>query len=89
MAQSNTIITLEVTEKEAVELNEYNGTYELVSRYGVYQNWAKYRIGKDSFSETPRPVKVVLGNKEKAEQVLLDLLGALTGKKYTAEEVPF
>ena len=76
------ISTIQVSDKESIDLSEYNGTYELISKYGEYQNWAKYRIGKDTYSEKDRPVKVTLGDKATAVATLLAILERITGETY-------
>jgi hypothetical protein len=76
------VSTVQVTDKDSIDLSEYNGTYELISKYGEYQNWAKYRIGKDKYSEKDRPVKVTLGDKSTAVATLLAILERLTGEIY-------
>jgi len=76
------ISTIQVSDKESIDLSEYNGTYELISKYGEYQNWAKYRIGKGTYSEKDRPVKVTLGDKGTAVATLLAILERITGETY-------
>lgn len=61
--------------KNGIELTEYKGEFALVATYEAangthYQQWGKPKIGKDSYSEKDRPIKVVLGDRKGALAVL-------------------
>lgn len=76
--------TIRTTGKNGVELTEYNGDYGLTAtlegRDGKFwQQWGKVRVGKDSYSDKDRPIKVVLGDRATAIGVLRTLLAELEG----------
>jgi len=68
--------------KCGIELTEWKGEYGLTACYEgkdgkFYQQWGKVRIGKESYSEKDRPVKVILGNRATAIATLNMLLKEL------------
>jgi hypothetical protein len=75
---------IEVTEKEGVKIEEYQGNYSLIAMKKSGDKWywksCKYKIGRDSYSEKDQPAKVTLGTKETAISVLGEILAELTGK---------
>ena len=87
---------LKTTDYDGVEFGNYNGTYEIKACSHKdekhFQKWAMLQIGRDKYSEKAIPVKVVLGDVEKAEFVLLQALAYITGKTYVEkplEDTPF
>ena len=54
---------IEVTEKEGVIIEEYDGKFSLIACYNGYKQWGKYRVSKDSYSLKDRPIKVTLGTR--------------------------
>jgi hypothetical protein len=63
--------------KNGVKLEEYNGVYSISACYNGYVQWGKMKVSKTDYADKDRPVKVVLGNKETAAQVLRELLTAI------------
>jgi hypothetical protein len=65
-------------EFNGVRLTEYNGKYSIaalrVNNDKNYPVWAKYRKSKDAYQEKDWPVKIVLGDKEKAVAVLKTMI---------------
>ena len=84
--------------KNGVELSEYKGEYGLTATYEGkdgkdYQQWGKVRIGRDSYSDKDRPVKVILGDKATALAALAEIIAALKSPDAAGpipdEDVPF
>ena len=84
--------------KHGVELTEYKGEYGLTATYEGkdgkdYQQWGKVRIGRDSYSDKDRPVKVILGDREAALNALKTIIEALKSPDDAGpipdEDVPF
>jgi hypothetical protein len=75
-------------EKTAVELEEYKGVYSLSDCYigkdgDIKKNWAKKQKGRDEYWDKPTPIKVTLGDIDKAIQTMqgiLDDLMSLSGQ---------
>lgn len=68
--------------KYGIELTEYKGEFGLTACYEgkdgkFYQSWGKQRIGKDSYSDKDRPVKVILGDRKSAIAALQMVLAEL------------
>jgi len=88
---------IETSDHDGVTLEEYQGKYYLVSYYlkngTFYMRWAKYQVGKDMFSEKPIPVKVMLGDKKTALEVLKYFIDQLDPQQPVApvveDDVPF
>ena len=86
-----------VNERGGFIINEYNGSFSLVSAWEgkdgvIRKNWAKYQKGKDEYEDKARPIKIELRSKDNAEQSLLTTLKAITGKSYIekpADDAPF
>ena len=76
-------------EKEGVAVEEYNGKWTLVSMYNGYKQWAKYKIGKDAYKEKDLPVKVSLGTRDKAIEILTAALREIRGDTPAADDAPF
>lgn len=79
-------------EKDGVAVEEYNGKWSLVAMYNGYKQWAKYKIGKEKYGEKDFPVKVTLGNKDKAIEILTAILAEIRGdgsQPEDPEDVPF
>ena len=81
------------TDYDGVRLSEYNGKYSIealkASKDGkFYSIWAKYRNGKDSYQEKNWPVKVILGDREKAKTTLLKMIAEI-GESDVQENAPF
>ena len=81
---------IRTTEKDFIELNEYNGVFSLIAcredQAGkVWQEWGKKKFGKTGYSEKDLPIKVVLGNRSQAVTTLEMLLNALDKQ----DDVPF
>jgi hypothetical protein len=79
-------------EKDAVRVEEYNGQLSLLSMYNGYPQFAKYRVGKDKYADKDWPIKVKLGNKERAiatlQTILMDLQAG-EGVKSDDDDAPF
>jgi ribonuclease HI len=77
-------------EKTGVKVEEYKGIISLsAQREGngkYWAEWAKYRKGKDAYQEKDWPVKVTLGTKENALEVLRQIAVAAG---VLSEDVPF
>lgn len=77
---------IEITEKAAVRLEEYNGKYTIVScwagREGWKDNWCKIEIGKETKS---RKLGAYLGDRDTALKALSALYHGLRG---TPKEAP-
>ena len=80
-------------EKDGLAVEEYNGKWSLVAMYNGYKQWAKYKIGRDAYKEKDLPVKVSLGNRDKAIETLTAILKEITGSDYSpagqTEDAPF
>jgi len=83
------------TDYDGIRLSEYNGTYSIealrVKDDNFYQVWAKYKKNKEEYQVKDWPIKVVLGDKEKAKIMLLNMLAEL-GEQQTdipIDNVPF
>ena len=76
---------IKVSDKEAVQLNEYVGRFSLNAmtegKGKYYIQWAKYAKFKDEFQEKSWPVKVNLGDKAQAIAVLKRLIAQIEGKE--------
>ena len=75
---------IKTTDKDAIEISEYNGVYSLISkRIGqdgkAYQQWATYQTGKDKHADKDWPVKVTIGNREEALKALQDAYQFIKG----------
>jgi hypothetical protein len=70
------------SDKDGVKLEEYNNVYSLVSYRNEYEQWAKYRVGKDKYADKDWPVKVSLGDRETAVRALKEIIAQV-------EDVPF
>ena len=74
--------TIQINQKSAVELEEYQGGFSLISCWYStkkdewVQQWATMQFGKE---EKRAPVKVYLGQRDKAIQVLEEALAELRG----------
>ncbi len=83
---------IETGDGYGIELQEYKGKYSLIScreaNGTMYQQWARYRVGKDKLADKEWPVKVVLGNIKQARQALSQLLDQLCDDKED-EDFPF
>ena len=44
-----------------------------------YKEWAKYKVGKDKYADKDWPVKVNIGNRDKAIEVLESILAEIRG----------
>jgi hypothetical protein len=69
-------------EFNGVRLTEYNGKYSIEALKAgkedkFYSVWARYQKGKDELQEKSWPVKVNLGDREKAKTTLLMMLAEL------------
>jgi hypothetical protein len=69
-------------EFNGVRLTEYNGKYSIEALKAgkedkFYPVWARYQKGKDELQEKSWPVKVNLGDREKAKTTLLMMLAEL------------
>jgi len=91
-------MTLEISQYDAVELQEYQGNYSLIAcAIGkkdpptYYPRWALYRKKRDEYQEKDWPVKVSIGNKEQAVLLCLAVLSELTGKEYEPKsgDIPY
>jgi hypothetical protein len=77
-------------EKDGIAVEEYNGKWSLVAMYNGYKQWAKYKIGRDAYKEKDLPVKVTLGNRDKAIEVLTAILAVIRGgENVDGEDAPF
>lgn len=79
------------TGKHGIELNEYKNEFSLIACYEgkngkFWQTWCKKKIGKDSYSDSDYPVKIMLGDKKRAKEVLEKILAILTNDE---ESIPF
>ena len=84
---------VKTTDYDGVRLSEYNGKFSIEALKAskddkFYPIWAKYRNGKDSYQEKDWPVKVVLGDEEKAKTTLLKMLAEL-GEADVPDSTPF
>ena len=71
--------------KHGVEMQEYKGEFSLISvREGqdgkFYQQWARYRMGKEKYADKDWPIKVSLGDRATAAAVLQLLLKQVLGE---------
>jgi len=77
-------------EKTGVKVEEYKGVISLSAQNMVgdkaYGVWAKYQKGKDEFQEKSWPVKITLGTKENALEVLRQIAVAAG---VLSNDVPF
>ena len=78
----------------AVKLEEYKGVFSLASyresNGEYYGQWGKYQKGRDEYFEKAMPIKVVLGDKKQAREVLSQLLDQLCDdKKSEEDDIPF
>lgn len=87
---------LKTTDYDGIEFGNYKGTYEIKACSHKdekhYQRWAYPQVGRDKPGDKAVPIKVVLGDVEKAEFVLLQALAYITGKTYVEkplEDAPF
>jgi hypothetical protein len=68
----------QTTKYDGAKIEEYKGTYSIaalrVNNDKNYPVWAKYRKSKDAYQEKDWPVKIVLGDKEKAVAVLKTII---------------
>jgi hypothetical protein len=79
--------------KNGIEVQEYKGEFSLIATHEgkegkFWQDWGKVKIGKDSYSDKDRPIKVLLGDKVTAVATLLMVLKEITGQEYNIE-APF
>jgi hypothetical protein len=85
---------IKISSKEAISLDEYNGTFSIVAcQVGndgkIYKKWGYESYRKDGKSvpgDKIRPVAIRLGDKENAVNVLHSLINAL---EPTESEIPF
>lgn len=77
-------------EKSGIKVEEYNGIISLsAQREGngkYWGEWAKYKKGKNEYQEKDWPVKVTLGTKENALEVLRQIAVAAG---VLSNDVPF
>ena len=81
------------TDFDGVRLSEYQGKYSIEALKAgkedkFYSVWARYQKGKDELQEKSWPVKVTLGDREKAKTTLLLMLAEL-GEADVPENTPF
>jgi len=77
---------IETNEKyrEGVALDEYNGSFSLTlcqrgNDEKIYPRWAKLQVGKDKLAEKATPVKIGLGDKDKAVDAMTFMIAVLNG----------
>ena len=68
--------------KHGLEIEIYKETISLVATYQgkdgkFYAKWGKEKIGKDSYSDSARPFKIVLGDHNMALKTLRAILAEL------------
>jgi hypothetical protein len=83
---------MEIDKYTHVELSNYNGKYSIVLGYlskdGKFNpKWCEQEFGKGNKKSVP--VKVLIGEKDKAVEVLLSFINEITGMDYEPAETPF
>ena len=77
-------------EKDGIAVEEYNGKWSIIAMHNGYKEWAKYKVGKDKYADKDWPVKVNIGNRDKAIEVLELILAEIRGgDSPDGEDVPF
>ena len=84
---------IQTTEYDGIKIEEYNGVFSLTAQRvkddNFYPVWAKYKKNKTEYQGKDWPVKVILGDKEKAKTVLLNMLAELGEQKQDNSDIPF
>lgn len=76
---------IKIDDKRGVELSMYQDNYYLTSMYGDKPNWCQMAKGFNKFSEKASPVRIAIGSKSQAVQLLLDALLEITGRVYSPD----
>ena len=82
---------------QGVILEDYKGSYSLVSAWEdkdgkVNLKWGKFEVYDNKTktkSEKNLPVKIYIGNRDMAIEVLGELINRIKGKPESSEDVPF
>jgi hypothetical protein len=77
-------------EKDGIAVEEYNGKWSIIAMHNGYKEWAKYRVGKEKYADKDWTVKVNIGNRDKAIEVLTAILAEIRGVEGAdGDDAPF